>query len=191
MIAKIVYLFMLIILLMASSARAESWQIGTMVGGAVSDIDDPKGDTASDPYFSFLNVIATFPYGRDQQVLFHFFHDRFKLDASTSEIGQKVSTLGTNASWQYRWRLARYFKPWIGGGIGFSNNRFKDRFLIDGDSFVVKEFSNRDERAISLILNAHSPIAEIGKVSLGALLQYEFPLRGTVSRLFFGLTLMI
>ena len=182
---------LLIILMMARETRAqETWHIGIMMGPTLAHVSDPDGSTDTQLHFFYLNFISTIPFGRDQRIFSQLFYDQCELDASTSNIGQKVSTSGGNVSWQYLWRLSRYWKPWIGGGVGFANSKFKSRHLLDADGFLIRQFPGRSENILNLIVNASIPLTQWGRFQLGTHMQYEFPTGDGIHQFLFGLTLL-
>ncbi len=171
-----------------SSAR--SWKAGLMIGGGVVSVDDPAGSTEVKTHLTFLNGIATIPYRRDRRFFVHLFHNRFDLDTSNNKVSGEVKSLGLNTSYQTKLRLSRHWKPWVGGGLGFSNDTFKNRILLDNEGFIIREFPNREKEAINLLLNASMILKQMRPFDLGVHFQYEFPISGDIQRFTVAATIL-
>jgi len=117
-------------------------------------IDDPAGPTAAGSGLS-LSGIALVELGRDSRVMLNVNKDAYSLAASTTNVGQDVSSIGGGVSYQSILRLTRTWKPWIGAGVGYSSITYKNRYKLTPGGFSVP-MANRDATDISLLLNANS-----------------------------------
>lgn len=181
---------LLFIMLFPRASPARSWKAGIMMGGAVVSVDDPAGSTEVKTHLSFLNGIATIPYRRDRRIFAHLFYNRFDLDNSNNKVSGEVTSLGLNTSYQVKLRLSRHWKPWIGTGLGFSNDKFKNRILLDDEGFIIKDFPDRKEEAFNFLINANMIIKQVRPFNLGIHFQYEFPISGNVQRFTLAATIL-
>lgn len=166
----------------SATSFARDWKAGLMIGGAVSAVDDPAGSTELKVHPSYLNGIATIPYGRDRRIFTQIFYNEFDLDQSRNKVGAKTKSLGLNTSYQWKLRLSRQWKPWIGAGLGFSSDSFENRFLLDQDGFVMQRFLDREDEAINLILNASMTLKRMNFFDLGGHVQVDVPISGDITR---------
>ncbi len=119
-------------------------------------IDDPAGTTAAGSGLS-LSGIALVEFGRDSRVMLNVNKDAYSLAASTTNIGQDVSSIGGGVSYQSLLRLTRTWKPWIGAGLGYTSTTYKNRYTFTSPSMQFKYlYADRSATDIALLLNANS-----------------------------------
>ena len=129
--------------------------LGASVGSV--SIDDPDGSTGS----SFV-IYPTFLYllnvSRDTRFVSDLLYLSYSLDASQSEIGQKVASLSISGVYEWKKRVSRDFKPWIGVGLGYGSNSSKNRHTVDADGFLDDSFADRNSSGVSVILDVSTDI---------------------------------
>ncbi len=175
-------LFLLIFLVIPSPAMARKWKVGMMLGTGITSVDDPAGSTELKLDISYLNGIATIPFKRDRRVLTHLFYQNFNLNNSNNKVSGSVKSLGLNTSYQWRFRFSRKWKPWFGAGLGFSQDKISNRKKLDGDGFIIQTFSDREDDAINLLLNASTKIKTWEKADFGVHAQIDIPISGDITR---------
>lgn len=168
----------------------ERWHIGALLGASAAWVDDPDGNTQTGVAVDVLNAITTVPAGRDQRWLGQVFHHTTQLDAGVDAIGQDITTSGATMAWQYRWRLSRAWKPWIGGGLGLAHDRFRARHLVDRDGFLVRRYPDRTEDTVSAVVNTSTELAHVGAWEVEVHVQYSVPVSGSLSRLSIGVMVL-
>ena len=70
-------------------------------------LKDPDGPTANGSAFTPLSGLLIASAGRDARVLVHVQYDDFSVPASTTDIGENVTRLGGDVSYQILFRLSR------------------------------------------------------------------------------------
>ena len=177
------YLFVLfVVLMMPATSFARDWKAGLMVGIGLTSVDDPAGSTEIKADINYLNGIATIPFKRDRRIFTHIFYQDFDLNNSNNKISSSVKSLGINASYQWLLRFSRDWKPWIGAGLGFSQDDFTSRKKLDGDGFVIQRFADREDNAVNLIINASTKLTTWKMFDLGAHVQIDIPISGDITR---------
>jgi len=161
-----------------------------MIAGELVSLDDPAGGTEVQTHLTFLNGIATIPYKRDHRIFVHLFYKQFDLDHSNNKVSGTAKSTGLNTSYQTKLRLSRNWKPWVGGGIEFSNDTFQNRILLDGDGFIIKDFPDREIKAVTLLINASMILKQMRPFDLGIHFQYEFPISGDIQRFTVAATIL-
>lgn len=161
----------------------ESIRYGLMPGISQFSVDDPDGGTDPTQEFNPFNAILANDFGRDSRVLSQVYYQPFTLDAGVTTVGQEVSRGGVAVSWQGMLRIARAWKPWVGVGLGYSQDSFKKRYTVDKDGFLAARYANRKESAVNLILNASTEWQWTRDWDIGFHVQYETPLEGSTQAL--------
>ena len=119
-------------------------------------IDDPVGPTAGGTGLS-LSGIALYEFGRDSRMMINVNKDAYSVAASTSNIGQDVSSMGGGVSYQSKWRVSRTWKPWLGAGLGYTSTTYKNRYTFTSPSQQFKYlYAERSATNVALLLNANS-----------------------------------
>ncbi len=171
-----------ILLLIPSIVSARNWRAGGMLGLSVNSVDDPAGSTEVKFLPSYLNGIATLPVKRDRRIFLHLFYNDFDLENEGNKVSGQVKSLGLNASYQWRIRYSRRWKPWAGIGLGFSQDEFKKRFLLDPGGFISKELPDREEEAVNLLINASTILKRWKMFDFGVHGQIDIPISGDITR---------
>jgi hypothetical protein len=181
----------ILFLMFAAPATAEErWHIGALLGASAASVDDPDGHTQTGAAVDVLNAMTTVAAGRDQRWVGQLFHQTVRLDAGVDAIGQDITTSGATMAWQYRWRISRAWKPWIGGGLGLAHDRFRARHLVDQDGFLVRRYPDRTEETVSVVVNTSTELARVGAWEVGLHVQYGVPVTGSLSRLSVGVMVL-
>lgn len=175
---------------LAASAADNIFHFGPMVGwgrGGVSDPDGPTGTATT----IIPSLIATLDWDRDVRLFGQLYTDRYKLKPNgTSKIAQDVKQTGINTSVQYRLRVARDFRPWIGAGLGYAQNSFSKRYTVDKDGYLAARYPDRDESAINFVINAAISWEVNDRFRVALIPQYEYPINGSAKMLSVGLALL-
>ena len=117
-------------------------------------VDDPAGTTARGNGLSFSGI-ALVDVGRDSRVMLNINKDVYTLDASTTNVGQDVSSAGGGLSYQSMLRVSRTWKPWVGAGLGYTSTTYKNRFkFTPGQNKIL--YADRKATDIAVLLNANS-----------------------------------
>ncbi|MFQ5589460.1 MAG: hypothetical protein ACE5F7_11555, partial [Nitrospiria bacterium] len=153
-------------------------------------VDDSAGDTEIKTHFSFFNVIATIPFGRDRRIFTQIFYEDIDLENKSNKVSGSVKSLGLNTSYQWRFRFSRKWKPWFGAGLGLSEDKFTNRILLDSDGFIVQRFADRDEQAVNFLLNASTVLKRTHFFDVGAHAQVEVPVSGEMTRFLIAGTIL-
>lgn len=153
---KCYFLCFLVLCSMASPALSaeDEFRFGAQTSLNSYRVDDPAGTTAGGNGLS-LSGIALVDIGRNDRLMLNINKDAYKLAASTTDIGQDVSSFGGGLSYQSMLRVTRTFKPWLGAGVGYSSITYKNRYKLTPGGFSVP-MANRDATDIALLLNANS-----------------------------------
>lgn len=142
-------------------------------------VEDPKGSTDSDSTSSIFGVL-TMPVDRNYPLWRYWFelnHRSFELEASQTDIGQKVSSTNINAIVQRGFDVSTQLRPWIGFGLGAGLNDYEDRYTIDQDGYLKDLYDNRSETDFTGLLNVGLATRKLDAgMALGASLTYEVPL---------------
>lgn len=179
---KLLSIVVLTVLMMPTSSFARNWKAGLMLGTGITSVDDPAGSTEIQTDLSYLNGIATISLGRDRRVFTHLFYHDFDLNSSNNKVSSSVKSLGLNTSLQWQFRFSWTWKPWVGAGLGFSQDEFSNRVKLDGDGFVVQRFADKEDDAINLLINASSKITTWKMFDFGVHGQIDIPISGDITR---------
>lgn len=136
----------------ASAAAEDRWQFGVGAGGGLYTVSDPDGE-AGNTFAAPFGVLATVQTARNWRLWLEGSYVDFDLDASTTEIGQSITAIGTVASLQRRFSTSESFRPWLGGGIGVANVKSTERFTVKSNGFRNEVFPDRNETAFSIVGN--------------------------------------
>ncbi len=153
-------------------------------------LKDPDGPTASASAFTPLSGLLIATAGRDARVLVHVQYDKFSVPASTADIGENVSRLGGDVSYQALFRLSRAWKPWGGIGLGYTSEQYTTRYTLTPGGHLATQYPDRSVSSVALVLNTSTEWRLDRDWSMGAQLQYEQPLGSGASALRLGLYLV-
>ena len=141
------------IALPAQSAEDE-FRFGAQTSLNSYRVDDPVGPTAAGNGLS-VSGIALIDVGRESRVMLNINRDTYTLDASTTNVGQDVSSAGGGLSYQSMLRVSRTWKPWIGVGLSYASTTYKNRFIFTpGQNKIL--YADRKATDIAVLLNANS-----------------------------------
>lgn len=145
------------ILLLGENCLAEnrlSFEFNNKIG--LYTVEDSRGSTDHTlTWVPTLKVAYALPH-RGRKVVAGLEYYDFELDASTSNIGQKVRGVGLLGAYEHRFNIARGFRPWVGIGMTAVTARYTNRHTINADGFLNKTFSNRDAVTINGTLYAQT-----------------------------------
>ncbi len=175
-------LLVIVMIPSVSFARDRKWKAGLMMGPSVILVDDPAGSTEIETSLSFLNGIVTLPARRDTRIFIHLFYEDFNLNNTGNKVSGSIKSLGLNTSYQWRYRHSRSWKPWFGVGLGFSQDEFKSRALLDSGGFIVQDLPDREDNAINLLLNASTQLKQWWMLDFGVHGQIDIPISGDITR---------
>ncbi len=168
--------------LLPTAAFARDWKAGLMIGPGITSVDDSAGETEIKTSLSLFNGISTMPFGRDRRIFTHIFYQKMDLPIDNNKVSSTVKSLGVNVSHQWQFRFSWTWKPWIGAGIGFSQDQFTNRVLLDQDGFILRSFSNKEDDAINLLINGSTKITRWNMLDFGIHGQIEIPISGDITR---------
>lgn len=135
-------------------------------------VDDPDGSTDTTSGAMPLSASASFPVGRDSRVLINLARYDFELDASQRDIGQKVRSTTVGGFYQWRLRLSRYFKPWIGFGPQIEFTDINARHTVDAQGFLQQTFPDRSGTAYAAAIVASHEWPVSAHLEAGVNAQY-------------------
>lgn len=167
---------LLAILLMPSFAAAgDSMRFGIMPIFSRVDISDPDGSTEPGIDASALSGVVIFDHGRDGRIIAHAFSTQFKVDASTTDVGQTVRQSGINVSYQSMYRFTRVIRPWFGLGLGYNSERYQNRHHITPGGFLApgSPYPSRSEEIAVVLANVSHEWQYDRDYDFGLHLQYE------------------
>ncbi|MFQ5469821.1 MAG: hypothetical protein ACE5EH_05870 [Gammaproteobacteria bacterium] len=138
-------------------------------------VHDPDGEVATTSGSSYINLYYSDYLWRDTRYLVQINSFESGIDAEVNKIGQDISSKGFFASIQKRLRLTRNFKPWLGGGLGYTTDEFSQRHNIDKDGFLINQLQDRNESSVNLLLNLTKEWELLDKMELSGQFQYRYP----------------
>jgi hypothetical protein len=138
-----------------------------------------------------LSLIAIFDFGRDDRIFANIRKDTLAVEGTTANIGQNYVGTGANISYQTMLRLGREFKPWVGLGMGYNSETYKDRYKLTPGGFNTCPstcFSDRVVDNYVVVVNASNDWKLSREWNMGVHFQYEKPVASTGANSFrFGL----
>ena len=177
-------------MLWSSAVLADGWNIGWLVTESQFKLSDHDGPSAAKAEFGLMNFVLAAPRERDDRFLAQLSLDRFDTAASTTGIGASVKRLDASLSYQTRLRASRYWKPWVGIGLGFANETQRSRYTVRSDGFLARSYPEINQNGLVAVVNATSEWAIAEQWTLGVHLQYEEPLGHTARGLRAGLIVL-
>lgn len=180
--------FMLIVffsvILSCSNAFAllDDLHFGWMPMFNYNSIHDPEGATKDEMHVMPVSGVIIYNHiARDQRLFGHVYYDWYDVKASTENIGQKAREFGANLSWQWMIRIARNWRPYLGVGLGYANEKFTNRYVCSSPSCQYSSntsFSDRSVQSFTALVNASSEWSITEKWDVGVHMQFEQPLNG-------------
>ena len=168
---------MLLILLLGStpvySLDVLALRAGVSGNLGTYSVDDPNGSTDAGSGYS-VTPVAVFVYSNEWRLWTEFDYKQFTAQYSSGNVGQKVKSYSLDAIMQRGFVSStnRYF---IGGGVSFSRDSYKERSLVDQDGFILQQYADRKEFNTALLIRAgYSRLIDDG--SVGVNIGYQLPL---------------
>jgi hypothetical protein len=156
-------------------------KIGYAAGAVHLSVDDSKGDTSDDWAILPITLIYTDWLMRDIRFWTDFYYYETDLDASTRNVGQNVERYGLRLSLQKSLRVSPLWAPWFGIGLDVSQTQYSDRHTVDEEGFLLERYADRDETAVSLIVNVLSEWSLTKKWSAGVKLEQAIPINADIT----------
>ena len=156
----------------------------------VLTLDDPAGETDSLETLVPLSLFYSLGSGRDLRYLAEATYVEGQVDAAVDRVGEGVTSSIIGISIQRRFRIARNWKPWLGGGVSYFNNRFENRHTIDSEGFLAEHYGNRSEDAFSATLTAASYWDVHESFDLGVHLVADLPYGSELRRVGVGVAVL-
>jgi hypothetical protein len=156
-------------------------KIGYSAGYVLVSVDDPDGDTETATGGQPAGLIYTDWLFGDFRHWTELYYYGANLDASTNKIGQDVKRYGLRFSLQKSFRLIEKWAPWFGLGLDVSQAKYTVRYTKTDDGFLDQKFDDRDEVAVSLLVNAVSEWSIARDWSVALKLEQSVPLSSDVT----------
>lgn len=157
------------------AAARDSFRFGILPNLAAYKVTDPNGPVESTTGFAPLTAIMFAEAGRDGRLMFQGAYDSFSLNHSTTNIGQDVTSIRGDVSYQMLVRVTRGWKPWFGVGLGYANETYKDRYTLTSGGFLGTRYPDRTKSAFDVLINASSEWKVNKNWDMGVHLQLEQP----------------
>ena len=155
-------------------------KIGYSAGFVWLSVDDPDGDTENSTGGQPVGLIYTDWFLGDFRYWSELFYYAGSLDASATNIGQDVKRYGVRFSAQKSFRVMEKWAPWFGLGMDVSQAKYSVRHTKTDDGFLKERFPDRDEIAVSLLVNAVSEWSIARDWSIALKLEQSIPLSSDV-----------
>lgn len=146
-----------------------------------ASVDDPDGDTQTASGVQPLGLVYTDWLIGDFRYWSELYYYATELDAATNRIGQDVKRYGVRFSAQKNLRFMQAWAPWLGLGLDVSQANYSNRHTVDSEGFLADSFDDRDEVAVSLLVNVISEWSVAGNWSVGLKLEQSIPISSDIS----------
>ncbi len=156
-------------------------KIGYSAGYVWLSVDDPDGDTENSTGGQPIGLIYTDWFVGDFRYWSELFYYSGSLDSSTNNIGQDVKRYGVRFSAQKSFRIVEKWAPWFGLGLDVSQAKYTLRHTKDAEGYLADRFPDRDEVAVSFLLNAISEWSIARDWSIALKLEQSIPLSSDVT----------
>jgi hypothetical protein len=156
-------------------------KIGYSAGFVWLSVDDPDGDTKNSTGGQPVGLIYTDWFIGDFRYWSELFYYSASLDSSITNIGQDVERYGVRFSMQKSFRIVEKWAPWFGVGLDLSQAKYTLRHTKDNEGFLAERFPDRDEVAVSLLVNAISEWTIARDWSVALKLEQSIPLSSDVT----------
>ncbi|MBV1929927.1 MAG: autotransporter outer membrane beta-barrel domain-containing protein [Gammaproteobacteria bacterium] len=101
--------------------------------------------------------------------------------AIPDHISANVTGLQFRGQWEYRARLSRRFRPWLGLGISSNVLKHKGREFVDADGFLKGDLlEDREESTMSVLLSIANEWKVDRRWTVGLNLSYEISLSDSI-----------
>jgi len=164
-------------------------RIGWMPMANYNLINDPEGPTNDNVHF--MPLCAVIIYNnilRDARLFGNIYYDSYSVSAESQHIAQSVTEFGVNVSYQWMFRVSRVFKPYLGIGLGYAAESFKNRYNTTPDGlFLNTTYPNRSVQAFNAVVNASSEWQLSPNWNVGVHLQFEQPIGGGLTAIRAGM----
>jgi len=157
-------------------------KIGYGISYAYIQVNDPDGDTDPEWTVQPVNLIYTdWLFGDIKQWTEVYYFDS-SLDASSTDIGQNISSAGVRFSLQKSFRVTTSWSPWLGVGVSVSSTQYTARHTVDSDGYLLQQYDDRDEFGVSLLINFVSEWVLGKEWSVAAKLEQSIPLSDDITQ---------
>jgi hypothetical protein len=176
--------------LIAFNVQAEGFGFGYCPSVFSLDVDDPDGSTESASGVNALGFCAKYDMSKIDRLFFMVENFDFKLDASTSNIGQDIESTEYTVLYQRNLKLSRSLNRfYIGGGGFFGDFSTSSRYTVDSDGYLNESYSKRDDSDYGLALSVGADWEISSLFDLGANAVYQHSLNDGLSGFRLGITL--
>lgn len=160
-------------------AHADVWDVDTTIGvmPAVMNYSsqEPEGNTSREMVVYPLTLNATFNINRINRIVTDLRYVDFDIPAGNGGLGVTVNGYQFSTMFQHQFRLARNFRPWVGGGVVSSIVDTTDRYRTDSDGFLVERFDDRSETSLAGVVSAGLEFEITRQWHLAVEARYERP----------------
>jgi len=144
-----------------NSFSSDEFNYGFYPSIGLYSVNDPEGKTEQKAVFQLIDVFAAYELYRDSRLYLEVALMDEKFEPSISEVGTKIKSTDFTVQYQWRYRVSKSFKPWLGIGGMFSNVKYTNRHLVDRNGYLAKEFEpiEQKETALSVSMMLENEIA--------------------------------
>jgi len=153
-------------------------------------VDDPSGSTESTSEFSPYNIEWRSKLSKSTRYTAGIHYADFKLNASTTNIGQEVTQLTFSASYQKKFAISRSIHPFLGVGFSYSQLDVIARHKVDNSGFLSTTYPDRTEDIFSVNLSADFEYELNKSLDVGFKLLHRQPLGDGVKDSSFGIAIV-
>lgn len=175
--------------LMASTAIAESSMSYGYLGAAQwVAISDPDGTTEDKAMLVPLGGFVSYAVGRDLRYRVDLSYLSGNLSAGVGRVGQDFKSMIMAASLQWRLRLGRTLKPWVGAGVTMSQSDFTTRYTVDAGGFLANQYPDRSQTGYAATVMASNYWELNRSVQLGIEAVVDIPVATDLRRVGIGVS---
>ncbi len=125
---------------------------------SIGSFDDPNGETDVGNSVSLISIGASLEVGRNKRLIGFISRNEFDIDATETNVGQKIDGYDVEGGYQWQFPIARNLKPWLGLGMYAGNYSSTGRHLVDSNGFLTQTFEDRELSDYGITLNAATEI---------------------------------
>lgn len=142
-----------------------------------NSINDPDGKTNNSIHAMPLSATVIYTnINRDARLFGHLYYDWYEVDASSTRVGQKINEFGLNASYQWMFRVARDWRPFLGVGLGYGSETYSNRHTMTPTGlFSQTSYPERKLQSPKVLINTSSEWPLSQNWDMGVHLQFEQP----------------